>query len=81
MIISDATEMDAIRQALVHGLAVNIYDYKTENAAKRILRDHFPNTIVKRGNPPTYGRDLKIKKGEQFEYGSRLNAKNQNSMG
>ena len=72
MTIIEATEMDAIRRALVHGLSANIYDYKTENAAKRILRDHFPDTIVKRGNPSTYGRNLKIKKGRQFGYGKRI---------
>jgi len=54
----DAVESSSVSHALAHALAVNLYGYEQQNGAKRILRDYFPDMIVKRGNPPTYGKDL-----------------------
>jgi hypothetical protein len=55
----DADEQAAVREGLLLALTNNGYSYTEEKAAKRILKRYFPNAVVKRGIPPTYGRDLR----------------------
>jgi len=48
--------LDSIARGLLATL--KFYGYDHDAAAKDILRTAYPDLLVKRGNPPTYGRNL-----------------------
>jgi hypothetical protein len=58
--IVTSAEADTIRIALVSGLTNNAFNFAQERAAKLFLKEHFPDTIIKRACPTVYARDLKV---------------------